>query len=119
VSAAVNGVLDFAAESPDETRLVMASSHPAAEPQLASDGISLNRWLIDLLRNTSKRYPDAHSPSDLTEQAAVGAAVSIVGSIVSNQRIGPMPDLTAALVQIILGPYLGGDEAVRIARAAR
>jgi AcrR family transcriptional regulator len=119
VSAAVNAVLNFAAESPDETRLILASSHPAAEPQLANDGISLNRWLIDLLRESSRRHPGAHSPNDLTEQAAVGAAVSIVGSIISNQRIGPMPDLTAVLVQIVLAPYLGSDEAIRIAQAAR
>ncbi|HEX6229187.1 MAG TPA: TetR/AcrR family transcriptional regulator [Solirubrobacterales bacterium] len=118
VSAAVNAVLDFAAASPDETRLILASSHPAAEPELARDGISLNRWLIDLLRDSSKRHPDARSPNDLTEQASVGAAVSIVGTILSDQRIGRMPDLTATLVQIILAPYLGGDEALRIARAA-
>jgi hypothetical protein len=74
--------------------------------------------LIGLLREGSQRYSQARSPSDLTEQAAVGAAVSIVGVSLADKKIGPLPELTRALVQIILTPYLGGEEARRISRTA-
>jgi AcrR family transcriptional regulator len=117
VAAGVAAGLDFVAEFPDDARLILASSHPSSEPQLASEGISANEWLADLLRDGSRTYADARSPSDLTEQAAVGAAISIVGSCLTSERVGPMPELTAALVQIILTPYLGGDEAKRALRA--
>jgi AcrR family transcriptional regulator len=117
VAAGVAAALDFVAESPDDARLILASSHPSSEPQLARDGISANEWLVELLRDGSRRCPDARSPSDLTEQAAVGAAISIVGSCLASERVGPMPELTTALVQIILTPYLGGDEAKRALRS--
>jgi AcrR family transcriptional regulator len=117
VAAAVASALDLGVEFPDEARLILASSHPSSEPQLASEGISANEWLVALLREGSRRCPDAQSPSDLTEQAAVGAAISIVGSCLASDRVGPMPELTTALVQIILTPYLGGDEARRALRS--
>jgi AcrR family transcriptional regulator len=113
VASGVAAGLDFAVQFPDDARLILASSHPSSEPQLARDGISANEWLAELLRDGSRRCPDARSPSDLTEQAAVGAAISIVGSCLASERVGPMPELTTALVQIILTPYLGGDEAKR------
>jgi AcrR family transcriptional regulator len=113
VAAGVAAGLDFVAESPNDARLILASSHPSSEPQLARDGISANEWLIELIREGSQHCPDARSASDLTEQAAVGAAISIVGSCLASDRIGPMPELTSALVQIVLTPYLGGDEAKR------
>ena len=117
VAAGVAAALDFTAEFPDDSRLILASSHPSAEPQLAREGISANEWLVDLLRNSSQQCPDARSPSDLTEQAAVGAAISIVGSCLASDRIGPLPELTTALVQIVLTPYLGGEDAKRALRS--
>lgn len=119
VAAAIEVALDFAARSPEEASLILASSHPSSEPQLVEEGISVNRWLIDLLHNGSERYPAVRAPSDLTEQAAIGAAISIVGSCLANDRIGPMPELMAALVQIVLSPYVGTDEAERAVRASR
>jgi AcrR family transcriptional regulator len=117
VAAAVASALDFVVEFPDEARLILASGHPSAEPQLARDGIAADEWLVALLREGSRNCPDARSPGDLTEQAAVGAAISIVGSCLASDRVGPMPELTTALVQIILTPYLGGDEAKRALRS--
>jgi AcrR family transcriptional regulator len=117
VAAGVAAGLDFAAGFRDDARLILASSHPSSEPQLGREGISATEWLVELLRDSSERCPDARSPSDLTEQAAVGAAISIVGSCLASDRIGPMPELTTALVQIILTPYLGGDEAERALRS--
>jgi AcrR family transcriptional regulator len=116
VAAGVAAALEFAAEARTETRLILASSHATSEPQLASQGISVNDWLVELVREGANAFPNARGPSELTEQAAVGAAISIVGSCLVNERIGPTPELTSVLVQIILTPYLGGDEASRVVR---
>ena len=42
------------------------------------------------------------------EEAAVGAAASILDSCATGDEIGPLPILTTALVRDIIAPYLGG-----------
>jgi hypothetical protein len=41
------------------------------------------------------------------EQAAVGAAASILDSCAAGEEIGPLPELTSALVRDVITPYLG------------
>jgi AcrR family transcriptional regulator len=117
VAAGVGAALDFAAAFPGQARLVLASSHSPSEPRLARDGLALHLRLVRLLREGSKRFPGARSPSELTEQAAVGAAMSIVGTCLAAGEVEALPELRADIVQIVLMPYLGGNEARRVARA--
>ena len=110
--------LEFAVEFPGQARLVLASSHSPSEPKLARDGLAIYLRLVRLLRTGSLRHPGVLSPSELTEQAAVGAAMSIVENCLTAGEPEALPELKSDLVQIVLTPYLGGDEAGRIARAA-
>jgi AcrR family transcriptional regulator len=119
VAASIPAVVQFAVDFPAETCLILASSNPSSEPELVKKGLSVNEWLAGLLREGSKNHPDARSPSEITEQAAIGAVVSIVGSCLTDGRVGPLRDLKSALVRIILAPYLGGEEAMKIAETAR
>jgi AcrR family transcriptional regulator len=119
VAAAVPAVLSFAAENPDQMRLILATGNPTSEPALSRDGIAVNEWLAELLREGSQRHPEARSPNAITEQATIGAALSIVAGCITDRRVGPLKDLRTALVRIILAPYLGGEEAARVAEAAR
>jgi AcrR family transcriptional regulator len=109
VEAGVAAALDFASRSPDDANLILASSRPSAEPRLVGQGISANEWILDLIHNSAHDQPAARVPGRLNEQAAVGAAISIVGSCLARDRVGPLPELTSALVRIILAPYLGTD----------
>ena len=118
VTAGVGAALAFAVEFPGQARLVLASSHSPSEPKLARDGFALHLRLVRLLRTGSLGHPGVLSPSELTEQAAVGAAMSIVENCLTAGEPQALPDLKNDLVQIVLTPYLGGDEAGRIARAA-
>jgi AcrR family transcriptional regulator len=118
VAAGVGAALEFAVEFPGQARLVLASSHSPSEPKLARDGFAIHLRLVRLLRVGSRRHPGVLSPSELTEQAAVGAAMSIVENCLTVGEPGAMRELKNDLVQIILTPYLGGDEAGRMARAA-
>jgi AcrR family transcriptional regulator len=118
VAAGVGAALDFAAEFPGQARLVLASGHSPSEPRLARDGLALHLQLGRLLHEGSRCFPGARSPSALGEQAAVGAAMSIVGTCLAAGEVEALPKLKSDLVQIVLTPYLGGNEARRVAGAA-
>jgi hypothetical protein len=59
-----------------------------------------------------------HAPPELTEQAVVGAAMAVVGGRLMEGDLSALPQLAPELIQIVLTPYLGGDEALRVARSA-
>ena len=115
VAAGVGAALEFAAEHPGEARLVLASSHSPSEPKLAREGPALHLQLVRLLHDGAARWPAARDPGDLTEQAAVGAAMAIVGNHLAAGELSALPGLKADLVQIVLVPYLGTEAAKRAA----
>ncbi len=118
VAAAVGAALDFVARFPGQARLVLASSNFPSEPKLARDGLALHLQLVRLLHAGAERFPGARPADGLTEQAAVGAAMSIVGNCLAAGELDALPGLEGDLVQIVLMPYLGAAEAKRVARGA-
>jgi AcrR family transcriptional regulator len=118
VASAVGAALDFAVRFPGDTRLILASSHAPSEPRLSREGLAVHERLVELLRNGARHCPSARSPSEMTERAAVGAAMSIVDTGFAAGEVDDLPKLRPDLVQIILTPYLGGNEAKRIAQSA-
>jgi AcrR family transcriptional regulator len=118
VAAGVAAALDFAVEFPGQARLVLASSHSPSEPKLAREGLALHLQLVQLLHEGAQRYAGARPASDLTEQAAVGAAMSIVGNCLAAGELDALPGLRTDLIQIVLMPYLGATEAKRVAQTA-
>lgn len=118
VSLGIGAALAFTARFPGEARLVLASGQMASEPALARQGLPAHERLIELLRSGSQRHPGARSPSCLAEQAAIGAAMSIVATFLAAGKIDALSERRADLVEIVLAPYLGGEEARRAALAA-
>jgi AcrR family transcriptional regulator len=118
VAHAVGATLAFATRFPGEARLVLASNQVASEPALARQGLPVHERLVELLRQGSQHHPGARSPSSLAEQAAVGAAMSIVGGFFATGEAGALPECKADLIEIVLTPYLGAEEAKRVAVAA-
>ena len=118
VACAVGASLAFAARFPSETCLVLASSQVPSEPELARQGLAVNEGLLELLREGAQSHPGARSPNSLAEQAALGAALSIVGTFFAAGEIDALAKRRADLVEIILAPYLGGEEAQRVALTA-
>lgn len=118
VAAAVSASLAFAVESPTDAQLIVVTCHTASEPMLASRGHAAHEKLADLLRTGRKQAEVAHTPPELTEQAVVGAAMAVVGARLLAGKIATLPALAPELSQIILTPYLGDEEAQRVARSA-
>jgi AcrR family transcriptional regulator len=118
VAAAIAASLAFAVESPSEAHLVVIACHTASEPKLASRGHAAHEKLADLLRAGRQQAEVAHVPPELTEQAVVGAAMAVVGTRLLDGEVDSLPLLAPELTQVILTPYLGDEEAQRVARAA-
>jgi hypothetical protein len=118
VAAAIAASLAFAVESPSEAQLVVVACHTASEPKLASRGHAAHEKLADLLRAGRRQAEVAHAPPELTEQAVVGAAMAVVGTRLLAGEVDSLPLLAPELTQVILTPYLGDEEAQRVARAA-
>jgi AcrR family transcriptional regulator len=117
VAAAIAGALSFAVESPSEAQLVVVACHTASEPKLASRGHAAHEKLADLLRAGREQAEVAHTPPDLTEQAVVGAAMAVVGARLLAGEVAALPALAPELTQVVLTPYLGDEQAQRVARS--
>jgi AcrR family transcriptional regulator len=117
VDAAIGAALDFAAERPNEAHLIVVSCHTASEPSLASRGRVAHEKLAALLKVGRRQVQDSRQPPVLTEQAVIGAAMSVVGVRLLAGEAEELPKLHPELSQIILAPYIGDREARRVALA--
>jgi AcrR family transcriptional regulator len=115
VDAAIGAALEFAARSPNEAHLIVVSCHTASEPNLASRGRVAHEKLAALLNVGRRQVQDSRKPPTLTEQAVIGAAMSVVGVRLLAGEAEDLPKLRPELTQIILAPYLGDKEARRVA----
>ena len=117
VVAGVAAGIGFAARAPEEAQLLVVDA-VAADPTLASRVLASNDYLVGLLRNGREQCPRAATLPELTERALVGATTSIIGMRLLCGQADQLPDLEPQLVQLLLMPYVGVDEARRVAEAA-
>ena len=115
VAGAIGAALDFAVESPNDAQLVVVACHTASEPNLASRGHAAHEKLADLLRAGRGQLEGPHSPPAVAEQAVVGAAMAVVGARLLAGEVEALPLLSSELTQIILIPFVGDEEAKRVA----
>ena len=113
VAGAIGAALDFAVDSPSEAHLVVVA-HTTSE-RLASRGQEAHEKLADLLRIGREQVDAPLSPPAVTEQAVVGAAMAVVGARLLAGETGTLSLLAPELTQIILMPYVGDEEAKRVA----
>ncbi|HWM63516.1 MAG TPA: TetR/AcrR family transcriptional regulator [Solirubrobacterales bacterium] len=116
LTAAVSAAIRFAIDNPDEARLLVFDA-VGSDPELAARVLASNDHLVGLLRAGRDQCPQAASLPELTERAMIGAATSIVGSRIMIGQADRLPALEPQLVQLILIPYVGVEEAERIASA--
>jgi AcrR family transcriptional regulator len=109
VEAAVAASIEFAKERQAEARLLLASSQALSEPQLASQGLDVQSRLVELLRLGTQGGEGGAPKAGLSEQVAVGAAVSLVSAHLANDEVERLGALTPDIVQLILAPYRSAD----------
>jgi AcrR family transcriptional regulator len=117
VAAGVGRALELAAESPAQVRLALLSGQGVLEPNLVGPALAAQERLAGFLREGRGRGA-ARAPGELTEVALVGAVTSIVSARLCTGDLDGLPELAPELVRMILAPYLGYEEAQRLAEAA-
>lgn len=110
VKAGVAAGMAEAIREPEGMHLLLLDQL-AAEPQLVDRVLDAYDFLARLLRNG--REQSAHGPGlpALTERMLVGAATSVVGMRLARGRAEDLRQLEPQLVQLLLMPYVGMDEA--------
>lgn len=115
VRAALEAALASLAEASSLARaftVEAVSSVAAAERQFAAF-----EEFATLLREGRRHYPDAASLPDATERALIGGIASIVSGHLLMEDPQAIPALEPQLVELLLIPYVGEDEARRVAGA--
>jgi hypothetical protein len=118
IAAAVGRAVEIATEAPGEARLVLISHHAVSEPRLASEGLDVPARLLELLDAGARSWPGSRAPRAETTQLAVAAALSMAGACLTARDLEALARLEPDLVQIVLAPYLGANEATRVSQAA-
>jgi hypothetical protein len=111
-----------------EAALAFAAADPAAVRALTTDALAAGKsgfaryerlisYLCDLLRPGREERPDAERLPAETERALSGGVAMLVAQRVDLGRHAELPALAAEATQFVLTPYLGMDEARRVAVA--
>jgi AcrR family transcriptional regulator len=115
--AAAREVLAFLATEPDLARLCLVESQSAG-PLVAQRFHDAVRELVPPLeRGRGERDAERPLPPN-TEDSTIGALVSLAGRKVAAGEAKRLEELLPDFTEFILSPYLGPDEAARLARTA-
>ena len=115
--AAARAVLAFLASEPDLARLCLVESQGAGPAVAARFGDAVHEAVPFLELGRAERARDRPLP-DSTEESAIGALVSLAGRKVAAGEAEQLEDLLPDCAEFILSPYLGAEEAGRLAREA-
>ena len=114
VKQAVAATLGFIAETATRARF-FAVEAPAAGP------LMLDRYMVAAarvaihLRAGRDHYPKAADLPEMTEQILVFGTACLISAALLSEEPSSLSSLEPELVEILLTPYLGQDEARRIA----
>ena len=115
VVGAIHAVLGFVTQTPDEALLLVLDA-VAANPAMAKRVTASHERLASLLRGGRQYRPQAAQLPELTERALIGATTSLIGARLMRGEADCLAALEPQLVELILTPYVGAEEAARVAR---
>lgn len=117
VTTAVGAAIAFVSDAPDEARL-LSLDVVGADPTVAKRVIASNESLAEMLKVGREECPQAEALPDLVEMALISSTSSLINAFALEGRLDRLDELKPQLVQLLLMPYLGVEEAQRLALAA-
>ncbi|HEV7771273.1 MAG TPA: TetR/AcrR family transcriptional regulator [Solirubrobacterales bacterium] len=115
--AAARATLAFFASEPDLARLCLVESNTAG-PAVAARFREAAQELVPLLElGRAQRDGERPLPAS-TEDSVVGALISLASRKVAAGEAERLGELLPDVTEFVLAPYLGADEAARLAREA-
>ncbi len=116
VRAAITGSFALMVEEPGVGCLLTLNAM-ATDMEVARQVIDSNAHLAALLRDGRRQTPLGPTLPDLIEEALIGALSAIVTGRLLDRGVEGLTDLPPELVQLVLTPYVGVEEATRVARS--
>jgi AcrR family transcriptional regulator len=114
VRAGLRGLLEALAPEPDLAAFFLIAP-PSAGGQIVDRHHLAMRELVSALTAGAPRPAGSPEPSEIREQALAGGISRLVMRKLGGDEAESLPELLPALTELVLRPYLGGEEAVRIA----
>ncbi len=115
VRAALATMLKFLAAEPELARLTMIEP-VAAGGEIAARHRASMQGFVAILKAGRPEHSGERPLPEATEETLVGGIVSLIVREISAGRTAELEKLLPDLVELILAPYLGVEEAERLAR---
>lgn len=115
VRAALATMLRFLAGEPELARLVMIEPVAAGGEIAARHRVSMQGF-VEILKAGRPEHAGEHPLPEATEETLVGGVISLIVREISAGRDEQLEQLLPDLVELILAPYVGGEQAERLAR---
>jgi AcrR family transcriptional regulator len=115
VRAALGTMLSFLAGEPELARVCMIEPI-AAGGEIAARHRASMQGFVEILKAGRPEHSGERPLPEATEATLVGGIVSLIVREINAGRTEQLEDLLPDLVELTLAPYLGGEEASRLAR---
>ncbi|HEY7456573.1 MAG TPA: TetR/AcrR family transcriptional regulator [Solirubrobacterales bacterium] len=115
VRAALATILRFLAGEPELARLYLIEP-VAAGGEIAARHRASMQGLVEILRAGRPEHGGEHPLPEATEETLVGGIVSLIVREISADRTEQLEQLLPDLVELALAPYVGAEQAERLAR---
>ncbi len=117
VRAALGTMLSFLAGEPELARVCMIEP-VAAGGEIAARHRASMQGFVEILKAGRPEHGGERPLPEATEATLVGGIVSLIVREINAGRTEKLEALLPDLVELTLAPYLGGEEASRLARQA-
>ncbi len=117
VRAALATMLRFLAGEPELARVCMIEPI-AAGGEIAARHRASMQGFVEILKAGRPQHKGERPLPEATEATLVGGIVSLIVREINAGRAEQLEKLLPDLVELTLAPYLGGEEAARLARAS-
>jgi hypothetical protein len=114
VAAGIRAALEFAASDPGTARTLTTDALAGGRAGYERYDRMVSHLSAWLLPGREQR-PEGERLPEITEKAMVGGVAMLVAQRVDLGRLAELPALAPEAVQFALTPYLGTDEARRVA----
>jgi AcrR family transcriptional regulator len=115
VRAALGTMLSFLAGEPELARVCMIEP-VAAGGEIAAKHRASMQGFVEILKAGRPEHSGERPLPEATEATLVGGIVSLIVREINAGRAEKLEALLPDLVELTLAPYLGGEEASRLAR---
>jgi AcrR family transcriptional regulator len=115
--AAARAVLSFFAEEPELARLCLVASQSAGPAIAGRLHDAVHEVVPFLEQGRAERHAERELPPT-TEESTIGALVMLASRKAAAGEARRLEDLLPDFTEFILAPYLGAEEASRLARAS-